>query len=496
MTGNRPAGSKDAFASFGLSKNILRAVTEAGFSEPRPIQAKTIPQVLKGRDVLGLAQTGTGKTAAFALPIIERLVASKGNNPRALVLAPTRELAIQIHSDFQMLGKYTNIRATTIFGGVSAVPQKRAMRSRPDVVVACPGRLLDLMGSKDVRLDGLEVLVLDEADHMLDMGFLPDIKRILKQLPEPRQNLLFSATMPREIRSLTDNMLRKPHVVELAITAPMETIEHALYPVEQSRKTTLLMHLLRDEDFTSAIVFLRTKHRTRRLARDLEQAGIEAVALQGNMSQGQRQRAMEGFRAGRYKVLVATDIAARGIDVAGISHVINYDIPNTPDAYTHRIGRTGRAEQSGKACTFVTGEDFAGVQAIERKLNMQIPRIKLKEFAGGVTERPTRRPQERSNKGGWNKRPTAPRKSSGTGSRHTSPQATSSRATSSRATSTASESHAPRESFGAGLGGSTSSHSGKPKHKLSKGGKRRQRMQSGSGASSRRGKPTGRGRRG
>jgi ATP-dependent RNA helicase RhlE len=379
---------------------------------------------------------------------------------------------MQIHGDFQMLGKFTNIRSITVFGGVSAAPQKRALRSRPDIIIACPGRLLDLMGSKDVRLDGLEVLVLDEADHMLDMGFLPDIKRIIKQLPERRQNLLFSATMPREIRSLTDNLLHNPHVVELAITTPMETIEHAMYPVEQSRKTALLIHLLHEQNFTSAIVFLRTKHRTRRLARDLERAGMNAIALQGNMSQGQRQRAMQGFRDGRYKVLVATDIAARGIDVAGISHVINYDIPNTPDAYTHRIGRTGRAEQSGKACTFVTGEDFAGVQAIERKLNMQIPRIKLKEFSGAVTEESHGRFQGQRNAGGWKKKSKGRRK-----------------------VVSGAEAHVPQGSFGAGLGGLTFSPGGKPKHTLSKAGKRRQRMRSGAGPSPKHGGQGGRRRR-
>ncbi len=486
MTEKRPAGSKNAFASFGLSKNLIRAVSDAGFVDARPIQAKTIPQVLKGRDVLGLAQTGTGKTAAFALPIIERLVASKGSNPRALVIAPTRELALQIHGDFQMLGKYTNIRSTTIFGGVSAVPQKRALRSRPDVIVACPGRLLDLMGSKDVRLDGLEVLVLDEADHMLDMGFLPDIKRILQRLPQPRQNLLFSATMPREIRSLTNGLLHNPHVVELAITAPAETIEHALYPVEQSRKTGLLMHLLHQQDFTSAIVFLRTKHRTKRLARDLERSGVNAIALQGNMSQGARQRAMQGFREGRYKVLVATDIAARGIDVAGVSHVINYDVPNTPDAYTHRIGRTGRAEQSGKACTFVTNDDFAGVRAIERKLKMSIPRVDLKDFAGGVREGYSGRPQRQRNSGGGSKKPHRPRK----------PGGTLSGGGEARAASKSPEPLAPRESFGAGLGSPPANAGGKPKHKLSKAGKRRRRMQSGTGAGSRRGGQGGRRQRG
>ena len=351
--------------------------------EPRPIQARTIPQVLKGRDVLGLAQTGTGKTAAFALPIIDRLMAGRGQHPRALVLAPTRELAIQIHRETELLAKYTNIRAVTIFGGVNAGPQVRALRKRPDIIVACPGRLLDLAGSGDVRLDGIETLVLDEADHMLDMGFLPDIKRIIARLPQRRQNLLFSATMPREIRGLADRVLRDPHVVELEHSTPLDTIEHALYPVEQKRKTALLNHLLGGRDFESAIVFLRTKHRARRLARDLDRAGHRAIALQGNMSQSQRQRAMQGFRDGRYDVLVATDIAARGIDVANISHVINFDIPNTPDAYTHRIGRTGRAECSGKACTFVTHEDFPAIKAIERKLKMEIPRVKLKEFGAG-----------------------------------------------------------------------------------------------------------------
>jgi len=327
--------------------------------------------------VLGLAQTGTGKTAAFALPIIERLVASRGNNPRALILAPTRELVLQTHREIEVLARYTNIRATTIFGGVGAGSQVRALRARPDIIVACPGRLLDLLGSGDVRLDGIEVLVLDEADHMLDMGFLPDIKRILARLPEPRQNLLFSATMPREIRGLADRVLRNPHVVELEHHMPLETIEHSLYPVSQDGKTSLLRHLLRDESFESAIVFLRTKHRAKRLARDLDRSGHRAVALQGNMSQGQRQRAMQGFRDGHYDVLVATDIAARGLDVAQVTHVINFDIPNTPDAYTHRIGRTGRSERSGRAYTFVTGDDYSTVKDIERKLKMEIPRVRL-----------------------------------------------------------------------------------------------------------------------
>ena len=376
----RSTESKGSFSTFGLSKNILRAIADVGFLEPRPVQARTIPEALRGRDVLGLAQTGTGKTAAFALPIIETLAAKRGRNPRALILAPTRELAIQIHGDIEQLARYTNVRATTVFGGVKAAAQVRALRKNPDIVVACPGRLLDLMGSGDVHLDGIEVLVLDEADHMLDMGFLPDIKRIIAHLPTRRQNLMFSATMPKEIRSLADQVLYDPHVVELAHSMPAATIEHALYPVENDRKGALLRHLMDADEFKSAIVFLRTKHRAKRLARDLDRDGYRAVALQGNMSQGQRQRAMQGFRDGSYNVLVATDIAARGIDVAKVSHVINFDVPNTPDAYTHRIGRTGRAECTGKAYTFVTREDFPDIKAIESQLNMDIPRIKLREF--------------------------------------------------------------------------------------------------------------------
>ena len=366
--------------------------------------------------MLGLAQTGTGKTAAFALPILERLAAGRGKNPRALIIAPTRELAMQIHAEIELLGKYTGVRSMTVFGGVGAAPQVRALRARPDIVVACPGRLLDLMGSGDARLDGVEVLVLDEADHMFDMGFLPDIKRILKQLPERRQNLLFSATMPREIRALTDRVLRDPHVVELGHSMPAETIEHALYPVDQKRKADLLRLLLRGPDFKSAIVFLRTKHRARRLARDLERAGHRAIALQGNMSQSQRQRAMQGFRDGHYDVLVATDIAARGIDVAHVSHVINFDVPNTPDAYTHRIGRTGRAERSGKACTFVTHEDFAAIKAIERKIQMEIPRVDLREFRRTSGSEPEHRepsgPPRR-----WEKKYTGSHGGSGAGGR-------------------------------------------------------------------------------
>jgi ATP-dependent RNA helicase RhlE len=389
MTSSSKAQSKSSFMSFGLDKNLTRALSDMGFTEPRPIQAKGIPAVMLGRDVLGLAATGTGKTAAFALPILEHLLKNKargGNGPRVLIVAPTRELVVQIHAEIELLAKYTNVRAMTVFGGVGAGPQIRELRKSPDILVACPGRLLDLANGGSAKLGSVEMLVLDEADHMLDMGFLPDVRRIVKLVPRRRQNLLFSATMPKEILRLTENLLLNPVTVELDHSKPADTIEHALYPVDQPRKFTLLKHILAGDDFHSAIVFLRTKHRAKRLAQDLVKAGHRAIALQGNMSQGARQRAMEGFRNGAYDVLVATDIAARGIDVANVSHVINFDLPGTPDAYTHRIGRTGRSEQSGKACTFVTRDDMSGVKAIERKIKMTIPRVKVRDMMSGGRE--------------------------------------------------------------------------------------------------------------
>jgi ATP-dependent RNA helicase RhlE len=365
------------FSQFPLAPSIQRGVAAMGFKEPRPIQAQTIPAALDGRDVLGLAQTGTGKTAAFVLPILERLNAKRRPGPRALIIAPTRELAMQIEAEATRLAQFSGLKVITVFGGVGAGPQIRGLRARPDIVVACPGRLLDLMQQGHVKLGNVEVLVLDEADHMFDMGFLPNVRRILQALPAQRQNLLFSATMPAEVRSLTASVLRQPHVVELSHSRPAETIEHALFAVSTDRKVDLLQHLLKEKDFTSAIVFLRTKHRARKLAKQLKALGRDAVALEGNMSQSQRDRAMGGFREGRFDVLVATDIASRGIDVANVSHVINFDVPNTPDAYTHRIGRTGRAEQRGKAFTFAAAEDRQAVRDIERKLGTPIPRLSL-----------------------------------------------------------------------------------------------------------------------
>ena len=371
---------ESGFSRFGLDSKLIRALDGAGFTEPRPIQAKTIPACLEGRDVMGLAQTGTGKTAAFALPILQRLIEEPGEGPLVLILAPTRELAIQIDAEIRMLAEHVDVESTTIFGGVSASRQIAALRRKPEIVVGCPGRVLDLLQQRRLDLSEVETLVLDEADHMFDMGFLPDIKKILAALPDDRQNLLFSATMPKAIRELAGRILHEPHVVELAHTAPAERIEHALYPVAESDKRKLLDRLLAEEDCETAIVFTRTKHRAKRLALQLSKQGLRAVALQGNMSQPQRDRAMSGFRDRRFDILVATDIAARGLDVAGIDYVINFDPPSTPETYTHRIGRTGRSDSSGKACTFVTREDGAWVRDTERVLGAPIEKRQLDGF--------------------------------------------------------------------------------------------------------------------
>jgi len=370
----------EGFEAFHLHPDLLRGVREAGFEQPRPIQARTIPATLKGQDVLGLAQTGTGKTAAFAIPILEGLMDEPIPGPSALILAPTRELASQIEAEIRTLAQFTDAKSVCLFGGVPQGRQVEALRRKPDIVVGCPGRVLDLLQQRHLRLDKVDILVLDEADHMFDMGFLPDVKRILAALPDQRQNLLFSATMPAAIRHLADQVLYEPKVVELQHSAPAETIDHALYPVAETRKRDLLNHLLADDGCESAIVFTRKKHRARRLADQLSRAGHKAVGLQGNMSQGQRERAMQGFRDRRFDILVATDIAARGIDVSGVSHVINYDVPNTADAYTHRIGRTGRSGQTGKAYTFVTSEDRAWVHATEKKIGAAIPREQIEGF--------------------------------------------------------------------------------------------------------------------
>ena len=379
------------FDQFGLDETLVRGIRLAGFEHPWPIQLETIPAGLDGRDVLGLAQTGTGKTAAFALPLLDRLVEVRRKGPRALVLVPTRELATQIAVEIRTLSEFTDLKSVTIYGGVSMRGQLNALRKSPEIVVGCPGRVLDLLQQGVLRLGQVETLVLDEADHMFDMGFLPDIRRILEALPARRQNLLFAATMPVEIRRLADDLLRDPHVVELADTAPAATIDHALYLIAEGRKRALLEHMLAREDCHSAIVFIRTKHRARRLAEQLCKAGHSAVGLQGNMSQSQRDRAMSGFRSRRYDILVATDIAARGIDVSGVSHVINYDVPRTPEAYTHRIGRTGRAAREGIASTFVTESDHAWVRATERMIGAPIQRRRVEGFEPDADAEPTDR---------------------------------------------------------------------------------------------------------
>ncbi|MCU0509847.1 MAG: DEAD/DEAH box helicase [Anaerolineae bacterium] len=369
-----------SFSEFNFSPRIAAGIDALGYEQPTPIQEKAIPPVLAGRDVMGLAQTGTGKTAAFALPILQRLERGPRRKPRALIVAPTRELAEQIHQSFVALGAKTGLRSVAIYGGVGVTPQTDALRRGVEIVVACPGRLLDHVGQGNVDLSGIEVLVLDEADRMFDMGFLPDVRRIVRATPADRQTLLFSATMPDDIKKLAGEVLKNPLTVQIGQPAPAETVSHALYPVAQHLKTTLLKALLPTLGEGSVLVFTKTKHRAKRVAEQLAKDGFRATSLQGNLSQNKRQAALDGFRAGDHQIMVATDIAARGIDVLRISHVINYDMPDTPEAYTHRIGRTGRAERTGEAYTMVTSEDEADVRAVERVLGQRIERRTLPGF--------------------------------------------------------------------------------------------------------------------
>jgi ATP-dependent RNA helicase RhlE len=373
------------FDSFAFHPQIVAGISSQHYSTPTPIQARAIPPILEGRDLLGLAQTGTGKTAAFVLPILERLIRGRRGVLRVLILSPTRELAEQTHTVIKDLGRQTGLHSVTIYGGVSAALQVKGLRAGAEIAVACPGRLLDLLGQRRVNLSSIEVLVLDEADRMFDMGFLPDIRRILAALPASRQTMLFSATMPAELNTLVDEFLHHPVKVEIDTARPVESISHALYPVEQGYKSELLQALLRQangqmgsrNDGSQVLVFTRTKHRARKVAHQLNKAGFSAASLQGDLSQGQRQQAMDGFRSGRIKILVATDIAARGIDVTQISHVINYDMPDTADAYTHRIGRTGRMARRGAAVSLVTQDDLPMVKRIERNLGRALEHRRL-----------------------------------------------------------------------------------------------------------------------
>ncbi len=378
------AESAGDFAALGLNDSLLRAVEAAGYEQPTPIQNQAVPQVLAGRDIMGCAQTGTGKTAAFALPILQRLEShpvrtnGRGRSPvRVLVLAPTRELAIQIGESFSTYGRYSGVQNAVIYGGVGQAPQVAALRRGPEVVVATPGRLLDLMGQGHVKLDAVEVLVLDEADRMLDMGFIHDVRRIVKAVPTRRQTLLFSATLPREILDLAKSILREPVEVSVTPEQPtVEAIEQAVYFVPKKEKQALLEHLLSDGDITRALVFTRTKHGANRVVKNLSRRGINAEPIHGNKSQTARQKALANFRSGKTRVLVATDVAARGIDVDDISHVIQFDLPNEPETYVHRIGRTGRAGAEGVALSFCEESERPYLRDIEKLIRTRVPVVR------------------------------------------------------------------------------------------------------------------------
>jgi ATP-dependent RNA helicase RhlE len=382
------------FESFQLHHRIESGIEALGYTEPTSIQTQCIPSILQGRDLMGMAQTGTGKTAAFALPILQHLLSGPRKVVRALIIAPTRELAEQTREAFGQLGRYTKLKSASVYGGVDKNPQIRKLREGAEIVVACPGRLLDLMDQRVIDLTHVEILVLDESDRMFDMGFLPDVRKILKRIPAERQTLLFAATMPDDIRHLAKEVLRDPVIVQVGASVPVSTVSHAVYPVESHLKTALLMKILERTDAESVLIFTRTKDRATRLASRMKKAGFPVAELQGDLSQPQRQKALNGFRDGTYQMLVATDIAARGIDVSRISHVINYDMPDTVDAYTHRIGRTGRATRTGDAFSFVTRKESAFLWSIENVIGEKLETRTLEDFdytvaapksSGGIT---------------------------------------------------------------------------------------------------------------
>ena len=367
------------FSKLGLSPKVLDGVNAAGYTDPTPIQLRAIPIILAGRDLIGSAQTGTGKTAAFALPILSRL-AGRGKL-RALVLEPTRELAAQVETAIRDYARFTDLRTVVLFGGTGYGRQDQALRQGVDIVVATPGRLLDQIHRRMLRLDQIEILVLDEADRMLDMGFMPDVRKIIERCPRNRQTMLFSATIPPEIDQLCRWALRNPETVEIGQRrAPAETVTHAFYPVDVGQKQELLNELLRRTDYDQVLIFCRTKNGADRVAKRLQQQGHAVAVLHSSRTQRERESALGGFRNGRYEVMVATDIAARGIDVEQISHVINFDVPHHPEDYVHRIGRTGRAQSVGDAFTIMTAEDLQEVAAIEHFIGQKIPRVKLEGF--------------------------------------------------------------------------------------------------------------------
>ncbi len=383
------------FSSFNLDSRLHGGITRLGFTVPTPIQEKAIPAVMRGEDIIATAQTGTGKTAAFVLPILHRLLQGRGRQVRALIVTPTRELADQIHENIRSLATGTQIRSVTIFGGVSQSPQVRALQEGAEIIVACPGRLIDLVEQRRINLQSIEVLVLDEADRMFDMGFLPSIKKIIRMVPANRQTLLFSATFPDAVDQLARQALHNPTRISIGLSAPAETVAHALLPVPQHLKTALVMELLKTTDTQSVLIFTRTRHRAEKLARQIQQTGEKVTSLHSDRSQEQRKQAIKGFKSGNFRVMVATDIAARGLDVEGISHVINFDMPSTADDYIHRIGRTGRAHHTGDAFTFVTPDDFQMVRTLERIMPTEMETMMLDGFDYKVAAPiPTRTPSQ------------------------------------------------------------------------------------------------------
>ena len=414
------------FKDFGLDPALVRAVDDLGFETPTPIQLDSIPPAMEGRDVLACAMTGSGKTAAFLLPLMHHLLSKPRGTARALILSPTRELAAQIDEHAKMLAKHTNLTSAAVFGGENIGPQERAFRKPVDIIVATPGRLLDHFQYPYARLDGLEFLILDEADRMLDMGFLPDIRRVLKHVPSKRTTYLFSATMPAPIVALTREMLHNPATMNIdRPSKPAVGITHALYAAHQNVKSPLLLHLLTNTDMGSVVVFTRTKHRANRLADYLEKHGISCARLHGNRSQSQRTLALSGFKNGDFRVLVATDIAARGIDVEALSHVVNFDVPHVPDDYIHRVGRTARAETTGDAVTFYATDEEPQIRAIEKALGKPIERKTAEgfDYTGTPSESPERPLADRlaEMRAARSGRRTAPPSRSDSGSRPPAP---------------------------------------------------------------------------
>jgi ATP-dependent RNA helicase RhlE len=377
------------FEQFNLDSRLMQGIKYAGYETATPIQEAAIPAALRGRDIIGTAQTGTGKTAAFVLPILNKLLDGPRGMPRALIVTPTRELAEQIYQVVRALSAGTKLRSAAIYGGVGASRQIKALKEGVEILVATPGRLLDLIQQRYVRLNHVEVLVLDEADRMFDMGFLPDVRRIIKAVPVQRQTMLFSATFPLEVEQLAAQSLKDPQRISMGLSRPAHTVTHALYPVPAHLKSALLLKLLKQTATESVLVFTRTKHRAEKLARQIAHAGFRVTSLHSNRTQGQREQALKGFKTGHFQIMVATDIAARGLDVENISHVINYDMPDTADAYIHRIGRTGRAQRTGDAFTLVTPEDNDMIRTLERIMGGPLTRITLPDFDYTVPAPPT-----------------------------------------------------------------------------------------------------------